>query len=190
MSKGKHNYSSRFYRKEKFVIQWLYDTGFIDSLCVKKDVIDDICGDLFHSFNHREIVSKMYYGIIDNVVKLSCNKIVVSGKIVIGNDRNKSKPQVIKCKKKVKDFYSTREWRELRADAFIKYGRHCCLCGRGVEHGIVLHVDHIKPRSKYPHLELDLDNLQILCEDCNLGKSNRYEDDWRLETKSSNLYKD
>jgi hypothetical protein len=37
-----------------------------------------------------------------------------------------------------------------------------------------LHVDHIKPVSKYPELKLEFDNLQILCENCNLGKSNIY----------------
>ena len=36
--------------------------------------------------------------------------------------------------------------------------------------GVVLHVDHIKPRSKFPELELSLDNTQVLCADCNLGK--------------------
>ena len=43
----------------------------------------------------------------------------------------------------------------------------------------VLHVDHIKPRSKYPELALDPNNLQVLCKDCNLGKSNLYNTDWR-----------
>ena len=42
-----------------------------------------------------------------------------------------------------------------------------------------IHVDHIKPRSKYPELELDINNLQVLCEDCNIGKSNIDETDWR-----------
>ena len=42
-----------------------------------------------------------------------------------------------------------------------------------------MHVDHIKPRSTHPHLSLDESNLQVLCDDCNVGKSNRYEDDWR-----------
>ena len=78
------------------------------------------------------------------------------------------------------NFYNSREWRSLRVKALINNGRKCCLCGRNPkEHGIILHVDHIKPRSKYPELELKLRNLQILCEDCNLGKSNKYEDDWR-----------
>jgi 5-methylcytosine-specific restriction endonuclease McrA len=42
-----------------------------------------------------------------------------------------------------------------------------------------MHVDHIKPRSKYPALELAEDNLQVLCELCNIGKSNTNETDWR-----------
>jgi hypothetical protein len=36
-----------------------------------------------------------------------------------------------------------------------------------------LHVDHVKPRSKYPELALDLDNLQILCAACNTRKGDR-----------------
>ncbi|RYZ77144.1 MAG: HNH endonuclease [Proteobacteria bacterium] len=42
-----------------------------------------------------------------------------------------------------------------------------------------MHVDHIKPRSKYPHLELEFSNIQVLCPPCNFGKSNKYEDDFR-----------
>jgi len=47
-------------------------------------------------------------------------------------------------------------------------------------HGIVIHVDHIKPRSRYPELSLEIENLQVLCEDCNMGKSNVFETDWRV----------
>ena len=55
-------------------------------------------------------------------------------------------------------------------------------CGRSKKiHGIVIHVDHIKPRSIYPDLALTYDNLQLLCEDCNLGKGNKCEIDWRPE---------
>jgi 5-methylcytosine-specific restriction endonuclease McrA len=56
------------------------------------------------------------------------------------------------------------------------------LCGRSKrKHGVVIHVDHIKPKSKYPELALEYNNLQLLCEDCNLGKSNKYETDYRPE---------
>lgn len=54
----------------------------------------------------------------------------------------------------------------------------CCSCSRSSkEHGIVLEVDHIKPRSKGG--TNDLSNLQTLCKKCNVGKSNRDDTDLR-----------
>ena len=69
-----------------------------------------------------------------------------------------------------KDFYSSQAWKNLRIKALAK-GNYCRACGRKPDK-IVLHVDHILPRSIYPELALELSNLQILCADCNLGKSN------------------
>lgn len=80
----------------------------------------------------------------------------------------------------IKPFYESRKWRSLRLEVLLEQGRKCCVCGRSPKNGIVLHVNHIKPRSKYPELELVKSNLQVLCEDCNLGKSNYYEEDWRI----------
>lgn len=68
------------------------------------------------------------------------------------------------------------KWQKLRYEAFRKYGRKCMVC-KSTESR--LHVDHIKPKSKYPELVFDIDNLQILCQDCNYGKSHLHEDDWR-----------
>jgi len=77
-------------------------------------------------------------------------------------------------------FYESDEWRELRYQAIKENGARCQCCGRSPQnHGIVLHVDHIKPRSKFPELELSASNLQILCEDCNIGKKNHDTIDWR-----------
>lgn len=76
------------------------------------------------------------------------------------------------------NFYRSRDWLDLRYRVLSKYGHRCKLCGL-TNRETILHVDHIKPRSKYPHLQLDEDNLQVLCEKCNLGKSNKYEDDFR-----------
>lgn len=78
------------------------------------------------------------------------------------------------------NFYQSREWRELRYVALRKHGSACQCCGRSPEkHGVVLHVDHIIPRSLDPTRALDGNNLQVLCEDCNLGKSNKDMQDWR-----------
>lgn len=94
----------------------------------------------------------------------------------------KDKGQWKKSAASSKDFYASAEWRMVRFEALKKANGCCSLCGRSNRlHSVVLHVDHIKPRSKYPHLSLDIANLQILCEDCNLGKGARDETDWRSE---------
>jgi 5-methylcytosine-specific restriction endonuclease McrA len=77
------------------------------------------------------------------------------------------------------DFYLSRSWLELRYKALKLNDGKCCCCGRGRKQNVVLHVDHIKPRSLYPSLQLDINNLQILCEECNIGKSNKDFTDWR-----------
>jgi hypothetical protein len=78
------------------------------------------------------------------------------------------------------EFYSSREWLSLRVRVLEKYECKCMMCGRSPRnHGVVIHVDHIKPRSKHPELSLEISNLQLLCGDCNLGKGNKYDTDWR-----------
>lgn len=75
-------------------------------------------------------------------------------------------------------FHNCQEWLELRYRAFREYGATCMNCG--CRSGS-LQVDHIKPRSKYPHLELEFCNLQVLCKPCNHGKRNHDEEDFRPE---------
>ncbi len=55
----------------------------------------------------------------------------------------------------------------------------CCSCGRSsMKDGVVLHVDHIIPRSKGG--TDDPSNLQTLCRKCNIGKSNKDDTDLRI----------
>lgn len=77
------------------------------------------------------------------------------------------------------DFYQSTKWLQLRIKAFEKYGNRCSCCGASPDTGAILHVDHIKPRSLCPELALVLNNLQILCKQCNVGKSNLSEKKWR-----------
>ena len=53
----------------------------------------------------------------------------------------------------------------------VKHDLHA-ICGRSPakDMNIELHVDHIMPYSKGG--ETVIENLQTLCSDCNLGKSN------------------
>lgn len=83
-------------------------------------------------------------------------------------------------------FYRSPEWRKLRVRVLERYDCKCMMCGRSPKlHNVVLNVDHIKPRSKFPHLSLVFSNLQILCGACNHGKLNRYETDYRPDTPES-----
>lgn len=70
------------------------------------------------------------------------------------------------------EFLSSFAWRQLRFEAFQRYGRRCQCCGASPETGAVLNVDHVKPRRKFPKLALDINNLQVLCDACNHGKCN------------------
>lgn len=82
-------------------------------------------------------------------------------------------------KPEYKDFYNSTTWRKLRYIALKNSGASCQCCGAKAGNGVQLHVDHIKPRSRFPELELCLDNLQILCGDCNIGKGAWDATDWR-----------
>lgn len=77
------------------------------------------------------------------------------------------------------EFLYSYEWRKLRMQALKKYGPRCQCCGATPATGAVMNVDHIKPRKLFPALALDINNLQILCHDCNHGKGNWDQTDWR-----------
>jgi len=72
-------------------------------------------------------------------------------------------------------FYLSRTWFLLRKQVLGTYDNKCMCCGNTEK----LHIDHIKPRSVYPALELEFDNLQILCQKCNIRKSNKVVVDYR-----------
>ncbi len=82
------------------------------------------------------------------------------------------------------DFLRTYEWRKLRMEALRLHGARCQCCGASPATGAVMNVDHIKPRRTHPHLALDINNLQILCHECNHGKGNWDTTDWRTVASS------
>lgn len=84
--------------------------------------------------------------------------------------KNKHELPILKRNSKT-NFYSTKAWRELRISVLMASGSKCKICGDTSEKGAKMHVDHIKPRSLHPELALEESNLQVLCEDCNIGKS-------------------
>lgn len=78
----------------------------------------------------------------------------------------------------VRSLYDTKDWKELRVRVLAKFKKRCCACGIDSTEKQI-HVDHIKPLSIYPELSLSFENLQLLCIDCNQGKSNKFDYDFR-----------
>jgi 5-methylcytosine-specific restriction endonuclease McrA len=82
-------------------------------------------------------------------------------------------------------FYASWEWRTLRMEVLKTQGTSCQCCGakagdRTVGGAAVrIVVDHIKPISKFWALRLDKNNLQVLCDECNMGKGAWDETDYR-----------
>lgn len=88
-------------------------------------------------------------------------------------------------RKKLDPFFSTVAWKMIRYDVLKRDGGRCQLCGMSSHDGIILNVDHIKPRRKFPALALSIDNLQTLCSSCNWGKLERDQTDWRLQREAT-----
>jgi 5-methylcytosine-specific restriction endonuclease McrA len=82
-------------------------------------------------------------------------------------------------------FYASVPWKRLRyailaANAARNGGTaRCELCATQAAAGAPLHCDHVVPLSKDWSRRLDPANLQVLCGNCNHGKSNRDAIDWR-----------
>lgn len=95
----------------------------------------------------------------------------------------KDRRAVVRAEKKRKgasaEFYDSNEWMRLRYEVLRERGAQCECCGATRADGVVIQVDHVKPRSLFPELALVKSNLQVLCRPCNLGKSNRDSTDWR-----------
>lgn len=73
-----------------------------------------------------------------------------------------------------KEYQRSKMTQSLRYNIMKRDGFRCVLCGRTADDGVKLHVDHIMPVSKGGKTVES--NLRTLCEDCNMGKSDKYDD--------------
>lgn len=71
------------------------------------------------------------------------------------------------------EFYRTPEWKQLRHVVIRRDGSTCRSCGKLIVDAFDLTIDHIKPRSRYPELALELTNLRVTCRPCNSSKGAR-----------------
>lgn len=81
-------------------------------------------------------------------------------------------------------FYYSKPWLKMRIKVMATYGRKCMKCDRVDGE---MHIDHIKPRSKFPELSLTFENLQVLCRGCNMEKLNHHVTDYREGSAARDL---
>ena len=103
--------------------------------------------------------------------KESANKSLIIGEV--------TSEQSSYSRKNAQRLYDSPEWQQIRYFVLKRDKGICQLCGRSRKDGVVLHVDHIVPLSIDWSKRLNPQNLQTLCADCNLGKSNHDCIDWR-----------
>lgn len=115
----------------------------------------------------REIYAKMYMQGVFGEVKPDLKNIEMVSAVEVKTLRAKHTPH---------PFYDSDKWLRIKRKILLMYGTRCMKCG---VMGVEMHVDHIKPRSKYPDLELAPFNLQVLCKGCNINKSNYDTTDYR-----------
>lgn len=112
--------------------------------------------------------------VLDVYFSNECEYIKSNSKIIRKRHRVKFKQKPVRLSSI--EFYQSNAWLSLRKKVFRKYGKSCMKCGKTKA---CMHVDHIKPRSLFPKLELSFKNLQVLCKECNLEKSNLHFTDYR-----------
>lgn len=129
--------------------------------------------------SHKYVAKKNKARAADAHVKAKIRKVGNSAKVIpVLSSEPGIYPPTYKYQAGLKkEFYQTQEWRTVRYQAIRSSDCRCVFCGaaKGDKtidgRKVIIHVDHIKPRSRFPLLELSLENLQITCEDCNLGKA-------------------
>lgn len=114
----------------------------------------------------------MYYSKRQNAI----NGLIELDFVVLNKPKKRLAKKYIKRQKERDLFYDSDAWKNLRKKIFKAYGRTCMCCRK---YSRVMHIDHIMPRSKYPYLELEPTNMQVLCRKCNEDKSNKHSTDYR-----------
>lgn len=150
--------------------RFLRNAGFLSGPSVKKKVLAQAI--LGYLGKGTKVTTKQHI-----------NEIITSFAKTLPTSSKKKPIKTRQIERKV--FYESREWLDLRYRALKLYERRCMVCGLTPAEGAQIHVDHIKPRKDYPELELEITNLQILCRECNLGKSNHDTIDWRPQPASN-----
>lgn len=82
-------------------------------------------------------------------------------------------PRVIKTYKEAKGLYGGPEYKAWRGMVFSRDLYKCQMCG---QQGGSLEAHHIRPKSQFPHLTLEVSNGITLCKFCHQNRVTGYEE--------------
>lgn len=104
-----------------------------------------------------------------SIIKMSNKKIGIprSKETILKMSKSKMGKQINKKNPNWKDG----KWRYVRKQVLIRDNYTCQHCN--LKEPDIMVVDHILPKSIYPELRLDLNNLVTLCPNCHARKTNK-----------------
>src|SRR5690554_3471582 len=71
-------------------------------------------------------------------------------------------------------------WRhaEIKAGLQVETGGRCAYCESNIEDVSYPHVEHIRPKSRFPELAHHWSNLTSACAQCNTAKGDYFDEEW------------
>lgn len=99
------------------------------------------------------------------------------------NNSNEYSKQYYEQNKERKKQLNSKRWKTLREIIIKRDGGMCnrCWVSLNVIETKDLQVHHIKPRSEYPELMYDPNNLITVCKTCNLALGTKVSLDWKVQ---------
>ncbi|WNM51534.1 HNH endonuclease [Staphylococcus phage S-CoN_Ph10] len=99
------------------------------------------------------------------------------------NNSNEYSKQYYEQNKERKKQLNSKRWKTLRERIIKRDGGMCnrCWVSLNVIETKDLQVHHIKPRSEYPELMYDPNNLITVCKTCNLALGTKGSLDWEVQ---------
>lgn len=67
-----------------------------------------------------------------------------------------------------------RNFRSIKPELLEKFKHQCAYCGTKLYDPLMADIEHFYPKSLYPHLLEESDNLLIACRACNMIKNNKF----------------
>jgi 5-methylcytosine-specific restriction endonuclease McrA len=113
-------------------------------------------------------------------------------KILALNASIENRPPIVPApsEEEIERFYRSRQWKRLRYRHIKDKRQRCQCCGRTPERdGVPVVVDHRWPVRFHWDLRLDPSNLQLLCDECNVGKGSDDTTDWRRPNSTTHHHR-